>query len=92
VLEIHTIADSDLESGEVKNMLGLLVNAVEQRELEYMFKRELEEVLLDLEDPRIDNLVKDTMKERYKIVFQLLRRVASEDDCLKYMPRKMDIQ
>lgn len=91
-MEIHTIADSDLESGEVKNMLGLLVNAVEQRELEYMFKRELEEVLLDLEDPRIDNLVKDTMKERYKIVFQLLRRVASEDDCLKYMPRKMDIQ
>ena len=91
-MEIHTIADSDLESGEVKNMLGLLVNAVEQRELEYMFKRELEEVLLDLEDPRIDNLVKDTMKERYKIVFQLLRRVASEDDCLKYMPRKVDIQ
>lgn len=70
-------------------MLGLLVNNEEQRELEYMLKRELEEVLLDLEDPRIDNLVKDTMKERYKTVFQLLRRVASKEDCIKYLPKKL---
>ncbi|WLV24849.1 hypothetical protein QR721_00925 [Aciduricibacillus chroicocephali] len=69
-------------------MLGLLVNETEQKELEYILKRELEELLLDLEDPRIDNLVKESMKERYKGIFQLLRRVASSDECLKYMPRK----
>lgn len=91
-MEVHTIADSKSESGEVNIMLGLLVNTVEQRELEYMLKRELEEALLDLEDPRIDNLVKDTMRERYKTVFQLLKRIASEDDCLKYMPRKAGIR
>lgn len=70
-------------------MLGLLVNREEQKELEYMLKRELEEVLLDMEDPRIDGLVKDSMRERYKTVFQLLRRVASNEDCMKYIPRKM---
>jgi len=70
-------------------MLGLLVNSQEQKELEYMLKRELEEVLLDLEDPRIDTLVKETMRERYKTVFQLLRRIASTEDCLKYLPKKI---
>lgn len=69
-------------------MLGLLVNETEQKELEYILKRELEELLLDLEDPRIDNMVKDSMRVRYKSIFQLLRRVASNDDCLKYMPRR----
>lgn len=69
-------------------MLGLLINNIEQRELEYLIKRELEELLMDLEDSRIDKIVKDSMRERYQMLFQLFRRVANEKECLKYMPKK----
>lgn len=70
-------------------MLGLLINNIEQRELEYLIKRELEELLMDLEDSRIDKIVKDSMRERYQMLFQLFRRVANEKECLKYMPKKL---
>ena len=66
-------------------MIGLLVNDMEVREIEYLLKRELEELLFDLGDHRIDYVVKDAMRKRYRILFNLFRRVASEQDCLKYM-------
>lgn len=69
-------------------MLGLLINDVEQKEMEYLLKRELEELLMDLEDNRIDNMVKRAMKERYKILFNLFRRVANEQECMKYIPKR----
>ncbi|WP_026907650.1 hypothetical protein [Paucisalibacillus globulus] len=70
-------------------MLGLMINLTEQKELEYLIKRELDEIIFDLDDSRIDNMVKSAMKERYKILFQLLRRVAAEKECVRYIPRKM---
>ncbi|MFB4473600.1 hypothetical protein ACDI16_11720 [Oceanobacillus caeni] len=73
--------------GEVKEMLGLLINKMEKREMEYMVKSELEEIRIDLEDTRIDNSVKAAMKDRYHVLFQLLRRLGNEKDCIKYMPK-----
>lgn len=69
-------------------MLGLMINHTEQKELEYLIKRELDEIIFDLDDNRIDNMVKSAMKERYKVLFQLLRRVASEQECMRYIPKK----
>lgn len=69
-------------------MIGLLVNEMEQKEMEYLIKRELEEILLDLDDNRIDQMVKSAMRERYRLLFQLLRRVASEQECMKYIPKR----
>ncbi|API92463.1 MULTISPECIES: hypothetical protein [Virgibacillus] len=69
-------------------MLGLLINNMEQKELEYLIRRELEELLMDLEDSRIDNIVKEPMRERYQMLFQLFRRVANEKECMKYMPKR----
>ncbi len=66
-----------------------MINLTEQKELEYLIKRELDEIIFDLDDSRIDNMVKSAMKERYKILFQLLRRVAAEKECVRYIPRKM---
>lgn len=43
---------------------------------------------MDLEDHRIDHIVKRAMRERYQILFQLFRRVASERECLKYMLKR----
>ncbi|MFC4025589.1 hypothetical protein ACFOUV_17565 [Oceanobacillus longus] len=71
-------------------MLGLLINEMEQKEIEYLLKRELEELLMDLEDSRIDHMVKRAMRERYRTLFQLLRRVASEQDCMKYIPKRRE--
>ncbi|MDC3417836.1 hypothetical protein [Aquibacillus salsiterrae] len=71
-------------------MIGFLVNDVELKEVEYLIKRELEELLLDLEDSRIDHLVKRAMQERYRVLFQLFRRVASEKECMKYIPKKLE--
>ena len=69
-------------------MLGLLINETEQKELEYMIKRELEELLFDLEDDHIDEIVKEAMEKRYHKLFKLLLRVASKEACLNYMPAK----
>lgn len=73
-------------------MLGLLINDMEQKEIEYLVKREMEELLMDLEDHRIDQMVKQSMRQRYSLLFQLFRRVASEKECLKYMPKRSNNQ
>jgi hypothetical protein len=68
-------------------MFGLLINEKEVKEMEYLIKREMDEILFDLKDERIDHLVKRAMEERYKILFTLFRRVASPQECFKYMRR-----
>lgn len=69
-------------------MLGMLVNEKEVKEIQYLIKREMDEILYDLRDDRIDHIVKRAMEERYKILFALFKRVASPNDCLKYMRKK----
>ncbi|WP_409276193.1 hypothetical protein V1499_00975 [Neobacillus sp. SCS-31] len=69
-------------------MIGLLVNTKEVKELEYLLKREMEEILFDLEDERIDHIAKRAMEERYKILFILFRRIAQPGDCIRYMRKK----
>lgn len=71
-------------------MIGLLVNEIEFREIEYLVKRELEELLMDLDDPRIDNDVKLAMRKRYKGLFDLFKRVAPTQEYMKYMLHQYD--
>ncbi|KSU56933.1 hypothetical protein AS034_21895 [[Bacillus] enclensis] len=66
-------------------MLGLMIDDRERQELEYLLKREMDEILFDMKDARIDHIVKRAMDERYKILFSLFRRFASHKECLKYM-------
>jgi hypothetical protein len=69
-------------------MLGLVINEKEKKEMEYVLKRELDEILFDLQDERIDHIVKRAMEERYKILFNLFKRVAPAIECMKYMRTK----
>jgi hypothetical protein len=69
----------------VNVLLGFLINERERQEIEYLLKREMDEILFDLKDSRIDHIVKRAMDERYKILFTLFKRVASKKECLKYM-------
>lgn len=66
-------------------MLGLLISEKEGLEMQYLLKREMDEILFDLEDERIDHVIKRAMEERYKILFNLFKRLASSNECLKYM-------
>jgi hypothetical protein len=74
----------------VKVLLGLLINEREKQEIEYLLKREMDEILFDLKDGRIDHIVKRAMDERYKILFSLFKRIASHKECLKYIKTDKD--
>jgi len=66
------------------------MNEVEKREMNYLLKRELEELIMDLDDPRIDQNVKQALQERYQVVFQLFKRIANKQEFIKYIPKRMD--
>lgn len=69
-------------------MLGFMLNGKEVQEMEYLLKKELEELLLDLGDHRIDGLVRRAMEERYKIVFKMYARFVSPKELSKYIRKK----
>jgi len=69
-------------------LLGFLFNSKECHELEYLLKRELEEMLLDFSDKRIDYLVKRAMEERYATLFRMYSRIATPNELSKYVRRR----
>lgn len=66
-------------------MLAMILNEKEMKEIQYLLKREMDEILYDLRDERIDMLIKTEMEERYKHLFTLFKRVAPPVDCMKYI-------
>lgn len=66
-------------------LLGLIIHEKEKLEIQYLLKREMDEILYDLDDVRIDQIVKRAMKERYKILFSLFTRVAPHNECVNYI-------
>ena len=71
------------------DLLGLMLTKEEKKEMEYILKRELEELLFDFEDERIHEVVKKAMEERYKIIFCLFRRVANAEECIRYVRKRI---
>jgi hypothetical protein len=69
-------------------MIGFLLSEKEIKEMDYLIKREMDEILFDLTDDRIDHVAKRAMEERYKILFSLFRRIAPPCDCLRYMRKE----
>lgn len=66
-------------------MLAMLINDRELKEMQYLLKREMDEILYDLRDERIDMMIKNEMEDRYKHLFTLFKRVADQRDCMKYL-------
>lgn len=66
-------------------MFGAIFTGKEIQELQYVLKREMEELLLDLEDERIEGIVKRSMEERYHIIFRLFCRFATPAECSRYV-------
>lgn len=65
-------------------MLGILFNERECRELDYVLRKELDEMLLDLRDSRIDREMKTAIENRYKVIFRMYARLASPKDLSRY--------
>lgn len=65
-------------------MLGVLFNDRECKELNYVLRKELDEMLLDLTDQRIDGDIRGAIETRYKVVFRMYARLASPKELSKY--------
>lgn len=70
-------------------MLGFLFNERECRELDYLLRKELDEMLFDLNDKRMDNEIKGAIENRYKIIFRMYARLAAPKDISKYARSRM---
>ncbi|WP_195576714.1 hypothetical protein [Paenibacillus sp. 1001270B_150601_E10] len=73
-------------------MLGFLFNEKECKELGYMLRKELDEMLLDLSDQRLDRDVRRAIATRYRTVFRMYARIASPKDLSRYARNHRFIQ
>lgn len=73
-------------------MLGFLFNDRECRELDYVLRKELDEMLFDLDDKRMDRDIKTAIEARYKVIFRMYARLASPKDISKYARNRMQHQ
>ena len=65
-------------------MLGILFNDRECRELHYILRKELDEMLFDLRDTRLDPDMRKAIESRYKVIFRMYARLASPKDLSRY--------
>ncbi|MFD0716694.1 hypothetical protein [Paenibacillus sp. GCM10027626] len=65
-------------------MLGILFNDKECRELDYILRKELDEMQLDLNDSRLDGEIKNAIVSRYRVIFRMYARLASPKDLSRY--------
>ncbi|MEK3889055.1 hypothetical protein [Bacillus sp. FSL K6-3431] len=68
-------------------MIGILITNDEKEEIVYLLKREMDEILFDINDPRMEQTIIKSMEVRYKTLFNLFKRVASEYECMNYILR-----
>lgn len=68
-------------------MLGMMFNDKECKELDYVLRKELDEMLLDLGDQRLDQDIRRAIANRYKTVFRMYARFAPSKELSKYARR-----
>jgi hypothetical protein len=78
-----------LLKGAAKGMIGFLFNERECRELDYVLRKELDEMLFDLNDKRIDTDIKTAIESRYKVIFRMYARLASPKEISRYARNRM---
>ncbi|MFD2672430.1 hypothetical protein [Marinicrinis sediminis] len=66
-------------------MLGILFNDKECKELNYLLRKELDEMLYDLRDHRLEKGMKINISSRYKVVFRMYARLATPKELSKYV-------
>jgi hypothetical protein len=74
-----------LQGVHFENMLGILLNERECRELDYVLRKELDEMQMDLRDSHLDQDMKFAIERRYKVIFRMFARLASPNDLSRYV-------
>lgn len=69
-------------------MLGFLFTDRECKEIEYLLRKDLEEMLLDLSDSRIDGALKKAIEDRYSVVFKMYSRFGTTKELSRYVRNK----
>ncbi|UUZ82100.1 hypothetical protein LJK88_47815 [Paenibacillus sp. P26] len=54
-----------------------------------MLRKELDEMLFDLNDKRIDADIKAAIESRYKVIFRMYARLASPKEISRYARNRM---
>jgi len=65
-------------------MLGMMFTDKECKEFDYMLRKELDEMLLDMSDRRLDGPVKEAISKRYKVIFRMYARIAQPRELSRY--------
>lgn len=65
-------------------MIGFLFNEGECKELDYVLRKELDEMLFDLNDQRVDIQAKGAIETRYKTIFRMYARLAPAKAISRY--------
>lgn len=55
-----------------------------------MLRKELDEMLYDLKDTRIEAQVKEAIESRYKVIFRMYARLASPKELSRYVRGRGD--
>ena len=66
-------------------MLGMIFSERECKEFDYVLRKELDEMLFDLGDSRLDAEIRKSITTRYKIIFRMYARIASPKQLSKYV-------
>lgn len=69
-------------------MLGFLFNDRECRELDYLLRKELDEMIYDLRDQQLNEDLKSAIESRYRVIFRMYARLASPNEISKYARNK----
>lgn len=65
-------------------MLGMMFSDKECKEFDYMLRKEMDEMLLDMSDRRLDGPVKEAISKRYKVIFRMYARIAQPRELSRY--------
>jgi hypothetical protein len=76
------------QEGEPQVMLGFLFNEMECRELGFMLRKELDEMMFDLKDDGLNRDVRTAIEKRYRVVFRMYARLASPNEISRYARNK----
>lgn len=69
-------------------MLGMLLNEKECKEMHYLLRKELDEILFDLKDRYLDNQLRNSIEARYQVIFRMYARIATNQELAHYVLNK----
>mgnify|MGYP001350158777 CR=1 FL=1 len=67
-------------------MIGMMLTERERVEFDYVLRKELDEMLLDLSDSRLEEQIRTAICERYRVILRMYARFAPLQELPRYAP------